>query len=141
MVRVPLLVVQSFVALTAIAGGTAMVAGSLDGDLGWVVIPAPEHLQGSPFGSYAIPGVLLGVVLGGLHLLAFLMLLRRHRSAPFLTAVAGFAALIWIFVQMMFIPFSVLQAVYFLAGLAELGLVLLGLGVLRSSARSVRSPR
>ena len=38
---------------------------------------------------------------------------------------------------MVFIPFSVLQAVYFGAGLLEIGLVLLQLGVLRGE----RSPR
>lgn len=48
-----------------------------------------------------------------------------------LTAVAGFGLLIWIFVQMMFIPFSPLQAIYFAAGLAEVGFVLLGLGLVR----------
>jgi hypothetical protein len=37
--------------------------------------------------------------------------------------------LIWIFIQMVFIPFSVLQAVYFAAGLAELGLLLLLMGL------------
>jgi hypothetical protein len=55
--------------------------------------------------------------------------------------VAGVATLIWIFVQTMLIPFSVQQAVYVDAGLAELGLVLLGLGVLRPSCRSAQTPR
>lgn len=140
-VRVPLLIIQGFVALTAIVGGAAMVASSLNDDLGGVIALSPEYLQGSPFTSYLIPGVLLGAVLGGLHLVAFLMLLRRHRWAQFIAAVAGFGVLIWIFVQMMFIPFSVLQAVYFGAGLAELVLVLLGLGVLRPLVRSARTLR
>lgn len=139
--RIPLLILQGFVALTAIPGGAAMVADSLNGGLEWVIVPAPEYLHGSPFASYLIPGVLLGAVLGGVHLVAFLMLLRRHRWAHLIAAVAGFGVLLWIFVQMMFIPFSVLQAVYFGAGLAELVLVLLGLGVLRPSARSARTPR
>ena len=133
-VRVSLLTIQGFVALTAFAGGTALVVGSLNSGLDSALVPPIEYLEGSPFRSYVIPGVLLGAVLGGVHLVAFLMLLRRHRWSHFISAAAGFGALIWIFVQMVFIPFSPLQAVYFLAGLAELGFVLLGLGVLRPAA-------
>ena len=56
-------------------------------------------------------------------------------------AAAGYAALIWIFVQMTIIPFSVLQAVYFIAGAVELGLVMLLLGLLPlAPARDARRP-
>ena len=54
--------------------------------------------------------------------------LRRRRFAP--AAVAGCGILIWIFVQMIIIPFSFLQAAYFGAGLLELVLALLLLDVL-----------
>jgi len=56
--------------------------------------------------------------------------LRRHRFAPAAAAVAGCGILIWIFVQMIIIPFSFLQAAYFGAGLLELVLALLLLDVL-----------
>jgi hypothetical protein len=38
-------------------------------------------------------------------------------------------------VQMVFIPFSFLQAIYFAVGIAETGLVLLALGILRRPTR------
>ena len=44
--------------------------------------------------------------------------------------VGGYACLIWIFVQMIYIPFSFLQALYFTIGLFELGLSLVVLGIL-----------
>jgi hypothetical protein len=56
--------------------------------------------------------------------------LRRHDRWVLAGAIAAFDALIWIFVQMVFIPFSFLQAFYFAFGLAEAGLVMLGLGLL-----------
>ena len=85
---------------------------------------------------------MLALVLGGLNVIAFLLLLQRRPSALFAAATAGYAALIWIFVQMMVIPFSVLQAVYFMAGAVELGLVLLHLGLLPiTSPRKPRSAR
>ena len=129
--RTPLLIIQVFVALTAFAGGAALIVGSVNPDFSLAIVPPPEYLQGSPFDSYVLPGIILALVLGGVHLVAFSMLLRRHRWAHFAAAAAGFDALIWIFVQMVYIPFSPLQAVYFLAGIAELGFLLLGLGILR----------
>src|SRR5690349_19988906 len=67
------------------------------------------------------------------------MLLRRRCSALLAAAAAGYAALIWIFVQMMVIPLSCLQAVSFTAGSVELGLVLLQLGLLQT-ARATHRP-
>ena len=130
-IRIALLIVQAFVAFTAVVGGIALVIGSLDAEFSTIVNPPPEYLAGSPFDSYVVPGLILAVVVGGVHVAAFVLLERGRPSALFAATAAGYAALIWIFVQMVFIPFSVLQAVYFAAGLAELGLVLLLLGLFR----------
>jgi hypothetical protein len=129
--RWSLLVTTILVGVTAVAGGIALIIGSLDPSLATVLSPPAEYLAGSPFGSYLIPGVILGVVLGGVHLAAFVLVLRRHPWWILAGAVAGFDALIWIFVQMVFIPFSFLQAFYFAFGVAEVGLVMLALGVFR----------
>lgn len=127
--RVLLLIVQGFIALTALAGGTALVLGALVPSLATVLSPPVDYLVGSPFASYLVPGLLLGLVLGGLHVVAFLMLLRRTRWSLVASAVVAFDTMIWIFVQMIVIPFSFLQAIYFAAGLAEFGLLLLILGL------------
>jgi hypothetical protein len=131
-IRTALLVVLAFVTVTAFAGGVALMVGALNPTLATALSPPSEYLEGSPFDSYLIPGLALALVLGGVHLIAFVLVLRRHPFALFAVAAAGYAALIWIFVQMIVIPFSVLQAVYFAAGLLELGLVLLMLGVHRA---------
>lgn len=128
--RVTLLVVEAFVAVTSFGGGAALTLGALVPDLSLVITPPAEYLEGSPFSSYLVPGLVLAIVLGGIHAIAFVLLLRRRPSAWFAAAAAGYAALIWIFVQMMVIPFSFLQAVYFIAGAVELGLVMLSLGLL-----------
>lgn len=144
--RNTLLAVEAFVAVTAFAGGLALMLGALFPDLSTVITPPAEYLEGSPFSSYLVPGLVLALALGGLNAVAFVLLLRRRPSALFAAATAGYAALIWIFVQMMVIPFSFLQAIYFMAGAVELGLVLLLLGLLpittspkRRSARSRES--
>jgi hypothetical protein len=128
--RITLLVVEAFVAVTAFAGGIALIVGSMMPDVSMVITPPVEMLEGSPFSSYLVPGVVLALVLGGVHAVAFVLLQRRRPSALLMGAAAGYAALIWIFVQMTIIPFSVLQAAYFIAGAVELGLVMLLLGLL-----------
>lgn len=133
MIRVMLLTVQALVAVTSIAGGLVMAWGSWPGmdksNLPPEVQLPVEYLDGSPFTTYLVPGLLLAVVVGGLHTAAFVLLLRRHGLASMAAATAGYSILVWIFVQMALIPFSALQAVYFSAGLAEVGLLLLLLGV------------
>jgi hypothetical protein len=128
--RSGLLATTLIVGLTAVAGGIALIIGSLDPSLATLLSPPLEYLDGSPFTSYLVPGIILGAVLGGVHLAAFVLVMRRHDRWVLAGAVAGFEALIWIFVQMVFIPFSFLQAFYFAFGLAEVGLVMLALGVL-----------
>jgi hypothetical protein len=125
--RTTLLVVTAFVALTAFLGGLALVLGATVPSLATVLSPPVDYLAGTPFTSYLLPGLVLGIVVAGTHGLAFVLELKRHRWADLAAAVAAFAVLIWIFIQMIFIPFSFLQAVYFVAGVAEAGLVMVRL--------------
>lgn len=89
-----------------------------------------EHLAGSPFTSYFVPGLILGIVVGGTQLAAAVTLLAKRNSALLLSAVAGFGMMIWIFVELAIIrQYSWLQTVYFALGGLELCLVLALLGI------------
>ena len=136
-VRITLTCLSAAIGLTAVAGGLALIIGAATAPNGGTVVPDRSYLGGSPFASYIVPGLVLAVIVGGTHIVAAVLVGRESRGGPFATVVAGFGLLIWIFVQMMLIPFSPLQAIYFAAGLAELGLVLLGLGLFRRSAAAV----
>ncbi|MDR6436682.1 hypothetical protein J2790_001803 [Paenarthrobacter nicotinovorans] len=133
MIRVMLLTMQALVAVTSIAGGLVMAVGSWPGVEKSALPPGlelpVEYLDGSPFSTYLVPGLLLAVIVGGSHTLAFLLLIRQRGLVSLAAATAGYSILVWIFVQMALIPFSTLQAVYFGAGLGEVGLLLLLLGV------------
>jgi hypothetical protein len=90
-----------------------------------------KYLINSPFHSYAVPGFILGVVVGGTQFAAAIALLRRKRIALLLSAIAGFGMLIWIFVELAIIrQYSWLQSAYFALGALELILVLGLLGIL-----------
>ena len=130
-IRITLTVLTGAVGVTAVAGGLALVIAALTASEAGGFAPDRSYLGGSPFTSYFLPGIILAVVVGGTHILASVLTGRDSAEGPLAAAVAGFGLLIWIFVQMMFIPFSPLQAIYFVVGLGELGLVLLGLGLFR----------
>jgi hypothetical protein len=113
-----------FGALSSIAGAVLGVAANGGG------VPL-EHLANSPFSSYVVPGLILGIVVGGTQLAAAIALLARRRIALLLAAVAGFGMLIWIFAELAIIQqYSWLQAAYFSLGAMELIVVLALLGII-----------
>ena len=109
--RVGLLITQAFVAVTGLAGGIALIAGSVDPAWASVLTPPMSYLDGSPFRSYLIPGLLLIVVVAGVHAVGFFATIADSPWQLPAAAAGGFACIVWIFVQMVYIPFSLLQAV------------------------------
>jgi hypothetical protein len=119
----PLAALAIFGALSAFGGAVLGIAANGGG------VPV-EHLAGSPFTSYIVPSLILGVIVGGTQAAAALSLLVGHRKALFLSAVAGFGMLIWIFTELAIIrQYSWLQSAYFALGTLELVGVLALLGV------------
>jgi hypothetical protein len=125
-----LVVVRILVAL-AVFGALSSIVGAVLGVAANGGGVSLEHLANSPFSSYVVPGLILGVVVGGTQLAAAIALLARHRIALMLSAVAGFGMLIWIFVELAIIrQYSWLQAAYFSLGAMELIFVLALLGII-----------
>ncbi|MCW2829697.1 MAG: hypothetical protein JWP31_389 [Aeromicrobium sp.] len=96
-----------------------------------------ELLDGTPFRTPTLPGIILGVGIGGTQSLAAIALMRRARPALLYAAVAGNGMLIWIFTEVAMLEgFQWLQAFYFGIGLIEIILVLALLGIRPSVAAS-----
>lgn len=71
-----------------------------------------EWLDGGPFGNYVVPGLILGVVVGGAHLVAAGALLRSSSHSDEIAGIAALILLIWIAEETMFVGLvSVLQPV------------------------------
>lgn len=124
-----------FLAVNAIFGGGALLLDPSGGLLGMPV----SLLEGSPFGTYLLPGAVLLVLFGLLPLVVVFGLRRRPAWAylstrgtnGFWLAALGIGAalVVWILVQMTILRFF-LQPILLL-----LGLVIVALGLLPSVRR------
>lgn len=108
--------------VSALAG---MVGLTIGGGMG---IPM-EWIEGSAFDSYVWPGVILGVVVGGVQALALVAQFGRFALAPGMHAAAGLTMMIWIFVEIaIMLVWSPLHGIYFATGLIQTVLAVLALG-------------
>lgn len=114
-VAVWILIVLLFVQAVGAIGGGAVLVISPDGDI--MHMPTSQ-LDGSPFDSFLIPGLILLIVLGIAPLVAGVGLLLRRAWAWWLAGVVGCGLLVWIAVEMTIIDYDWLQPAYFGMGLA-----------------------
>lgn len=91
---------------------------------GSVQIPA-DWLAGSPFESYFVPGLYLFAMNGIGMLVAAGLTVTRHGLAPWATGALGAGMIIWITVQLVVMPETmVLQWVFMAVGLALVAIAL-----------------
>jgi len=102
--------VSLFNAASALGGGISLVTGTL---------PVPKGLlRNTPFDSFVIPGLFLGVVIGGSALVGAIALLVHAKRSRLVSAAAGVIMVGWIIGETMLIQgFSWLQGLYLLTGL------------------------
>jgi hypothetical protein len=120
--RIVLIVLTAFLALTAIGGGISLMAN--------LYAPPVEQLQGSIFKSFTIPGLALFLLVGGGSLVATIFLIGNNRFAFFASAAAGFLIIFFEFVEVMVIGSEpgvarTLQIFYFGLGTLILAMAML----------------
>jgi hypothetical protein len=117
-----LLAIDGFAAVAAIGGGLALVTG-LEADrfpVSW--------LDGTPFSSYVVPGLILAVLVGGSAALAALETWFHPAIGAWASIIAGLVMSGWIVGEIRILtaegaPPSASEILYFTVGL---GMVLLG---------------
>jgi hypothetical protein len=112
-----LLALFLFNGLGGVAGGIGVMKEAL---------PFPDvWLQGTPFRSYFLPGLILCVVVGGSHLAAAFVLLGRRSLARTASVFAGLVLTGWMIEELRLIGFRAPIQGWFLAlGVIEVGLSL-----------------
>ena len=87
MLRLRLIILSGFLALSAIGGGIGLLAD--------INNPPLAMLAGSPFSDFTIPGVSLLLLVGGTSAAATILVIRRHRFSRLCAIAAGTAILIF----------------------------------------------
>jgi len=113
--RIALLVIDAFVGLTALGGGITKATG--------IARLPPALLEGTPFRSYLIPGLVLALVVGGSATVATIATLFDNDAGATTSIVAGVIMVGWIAGELRLLrQQSWLEAVYFAVGLVMAGL-------------------
>ncbi len=89
--RVVLIVLNAFLAFTAAAGGVGLLAG--------FGAPPADMLAGSPFRSFAVPGLALMVIVGGTAFAAAILLARRQPGGVPVSVAAGLVIIVFEIVE------------------------------------------
>ncbi len=105
-----LAVLTSFLSLTGLAGGIALVAQFNS--------PPVEQLNGSIFKDFTIPGIVLILLVGGSALIAAILLIRKNVFASVFSLLAGIIIMSFEFIEILVIGSPVgiartLQIFYF----------------------------
>ena len=122
-VRLTLVVLEAFVALTSIVCGVGLAVGAIQFPLAW--------LQGTSFSDYTILGLVMTIIVGGSSLLAAATILTGREVGVLVSALAGLLLMGFEVLEVSIIdrnlgnwlPLVVpLQAFYSLLGLTIFGL-------------------
>ena len=127
-IRTLLIVLMFFLALAAFEGCIQLLVG--------FYTPPVEMLSGSVFKDFTIPGLALGIIVGGSALLSAILLLRKNKYAVLASISAGLIIMFFEFVEMLVIgspagPARFMQIFFFGMGTviiaASIGQLFLGL--------------
>ena len=108
---------EVLLSLGALAGGTALMVGPR----GEIIPLQVAALQGSPFDTYFVPGLILFAVLGLGPIAAAILAFARQPLAPLAALVVGVGLLIWLIVEIAIVGYSSnppLQPIYLMLGVA-----------------------
>ncbi len=108
--------VETFVGVSAVAGGVALIADPSGSRLGL----ATSLLRGTPFHTFLVPGIILLVAVGLLQVVAAGWTLVRGVGAVQLSAIAGVVITGWIVVEVVAIGFAWQQLLFLCLGPAEI---------------------
>ncbi|MBD3276510.1 MAG: hypothetical protein GF372_14435 [Candidatus Marinimicrobia bacterium] len=112
-------VLQVLIGVGAMFGGFGLMMDPSGVSLGMSV----AYLQGTPFQTFFIPGIVLFLMNGLGTLAALYFTFKNHRYASYLAMVFGAGLVLWIVIQVALIGYqSLLQPLYFILGILEIAL-------------------
>lgn len=111
--RLFLLVLVSFVALTAVPAGITMAYNPDGAVLGL----STDMLEATPFKNYLIPGLALALIVGGCNLISVFFIMGSNSQTYKVSILGGIFLIGWIVAQMLLSQYYTwLQGLYLLTG-------------------------
>ena len=130
-VRATALVLLFFLGITALGGALGMI---LDPDGKGMGLP-PEMLEHTPFDSFLIPAIILGIFNGILSLFFAVLIIRKNRQGPWFVLFQGAVLFTWITAEvLMDLFYAALTLPYYLVAV-----LLILCGILMLKFRTVQS--
>jgi len=118
LIRILLLLILLYVGATSVHGGIGILTGK-------IALPL-EFLNGTPFKSFQIPGIILLVLVGGLNLISAFLVFKKAKYHLEFASFSAFSILIWTFTEIYMIKHTMfLQVIYFSLGIINLCIILL----------------
>lgn len=112
--RISLLILISFITLTAVPGGLLMMYESNGSALGL----STSLLARTPFDDFFIPGLLLALIVGGSSLVSLFLVMNQSTSAYRIAMASGVILVIWVLGEFILVPYyHWLQGLYLAAGI------------------------
>lgn len=118
LLRLLLLLIHVFVGLGALAGGYACLVDPVT-PLG----ATTDMLQGSPFSTFLIPGIVLFGLFGVGNLVSIILLSKQNKYLGYVAGLLGGSMIVWIVVQVLIIKTVVFLHVLFFTIGAIQGLI------------------
>lgn len=126
-----LAVIQTFIGITAIAGGSKLVSnphGLPDFPIEWLI--------NSPFSNYFFPGLVLLIVIGFGFVVSSTMNFLRKRYSGGMAALLGVCLILYMIIEVWFVGLrNFLQPLYFVLGVIVL---ILGSNLFKSTNKLLR---
>ncbi len=97
--KIILLILLSFIALTSIISGIFMISCREGGILNLPI----SLLKDTPFNNFMVPGILLAIIVGGVNLVAIFYNLENHANQYNWAMAGGFIISGWIIAQIILI--------------------------------------
>lgn len=112
--RLALLILISFVALTALPSGLLLMYYADGSALGL----SPDLLVATPFKSYFVPGLILALIVGGSSLMTLFLVMNQSPFSYRFALISGIFLVIYILAEFIIFPYHHwLQGLYLGAGL------------------------
>ncbi|MBN1639176.1 MAG: hypothetical protein JW866_09425 [Ignavibacteriales bacterium] len=111
-----LIIIEFFNGLSGLAGGYGLIADPSAANLGMEL----SWLEGTPFNTYLVPGIVLLAFNGLGNIIAAILSLKKSKYMNEVAVFFGFGMIIWIVSQVLWIGYkNFLQPLYFSTGLVQ----------------------